>query len=115
MDDGRLIRMGKYRGDEKTVVFVVAIANPHQKPSIRSGRRPPRGRGSGFGPRKRRFAAALKLLPGEFIALMAAAERFQLSPSDRRTYRISDNKTDGIWTRVPPCPSLRTPGMSRSF
>jgi hypothetical protein len=28
MDDGRLIRVGKYRGDAKAVVFIVAIANP---------------------------------------------------------------------------------------
>ena len=68
MDDGRLIRVEKYRGDAKAVIFIVAITNPSKAVDpIRKKAADPADEVQDLGRVSAALLTALKLLPGEFV------------------------------------------------
>ena len=67
-EDGRLIRVGKYRGDAKAVAYIVAISNPSKAVDlIREKAADPADEIQDLGRVSAALLEALDLLPGEFI------------------------------------------------
>ena len=68
MEDGRLIRAGKYRGDAKAVAYIVAISNSSKAVDlIREKATDPADDVQDLGRVSAALLMALELLPGEFI------------------------------------------------
>jgi len=68
MEHGRLIRVGKYRGDTKAIVYIVAISNPSKAVDlIREKAADPADDVQDLGRVSVALLKALELPPGEFI------------------------------------------------
>ena len=68
MEDGRLIRVGKYRGDANAIIYIVAISNPTKAVDrIRDNTANTADEIQDLGRVSANLLAALKLLPGEYI------------------------------------------------
>jgi len=68
MDNGRLIRVGKYRGDAKAVVYIVAISNAAKAADlIREKVADPGEEIQDLGRVSAALLTAIKLSPGEFV------------------------------------------------
>jgi len=67
MENGRLIRVGKYRGDAKAVVYVVAISNPTKAIDLIGQKAAsPADEVQDLGRVSAALLEALELLPGKF-------------------------------------------------
>ena len=72
MDDGRLIRVEKYRGDANSVAYIVAIANPSKAVDlIREKAADAADEIQDLGRVSAALVTALDLLPSEFIRVDA--------------------------------------------
>jgi len=68
MEDGRLIRVGKYRGDTNAIIYIVAISNPAKAVNlIRENTASIGDEIQDLGRVSSNLLAALKLLPGDYI------------------------------------------------
>ena len=68
MEDGCLIRVGKYRGDANAIIYIVAISNPNKAVNlIRDKTANPVDEVQDLGRVSANLLSALKLLPGESI------------------------------------------------
>lgn len=68
MEDGRLVRVARYRGDAKAVAYIVAISNPSRAVDlIRQKAADPADEIQDLGRVSANLLIALRLLPGEFI------------------------------------------------
>ena len=68
MEHGRLIRVGKYRGDRKAIVYIVAVSNPSKAVDLIRGKAAdPADDVQDLGRVSAALLEALELPPGEFI------------------------------------------------
>ena len=68
MEEGRLIRVGKYRGDTNAIIYIVAVSNPNKAVNlIRDKTANPVDEVQDLGRVSANLLSALKLLPGDYV------------------------------------------------